>query len=220
VNTGDRVTCELFDEHADELALGQVGEPLRSNLLAHAGDCPHCHSLLDGLGTVVDRLLLVAPQAEPPAGFESRALARIGVPAVGRPSRRRTVVPVWVAAVALIAVGAGTFGVAWLTGDRSPPEAVAATIVTVNGAEVGEVRLIAAPHPHVLVTVDAPRPGSDLRHCELQRADGTWVKVGTWEAADLAAGVWAVGVDAELLDATAMRVTTDDGTVLATASFG
>jgi hypothetical protein len=45
------------------------------------------------------------------------------------------------------------------------------------------------------------------------------VKVGSWEVADLASGIWAVGIDASMLDATAMRVTSDDGTVLASAEF-
>lgn len=216
---GRPTSCELFDEHADELALGQVGEPLRGHLLAHAADCPHCHSLLDGLGTVVDRLLLVAPQAEPPAGFENRALARVGAPpaAVVRAIHTR-MLPVWVAAVASLVVGAGAVAAVWAVGDRSPAGPASAAIVAASGTEVGTVRLIADPRPHVLVTVDAPRPGAGLRHCELRLA-GRWVEVGTWEVADLAAGAWAVGIDADLLDATAMRVVDEDGAVLATAEF-
>ncbi len=100
------ITCDQFDLAADELALGQVDEPTRSRLLVHAANCPHCHSLLESLGTVADRLLLVAPQVEPPAGFESRVLARLdaGVPS---PVRRSTRVR-WLAAavVAILVAGA------------------------------------------------------------------------------------------------------------------
>jgi len=67
-------------------------------------------------------------------------------------------------------------------------------------------------------TVDNPRPGPGVRHCELLAPDGTWDEVGQWDAAGIASGVWAVGVDPTLLDATAMRIT-QDGAVLATATF-
>ncbi|MFM2077742.1 MAG: hypothetical protein RJA49_1632, partial [Actinomycetota bacterium] len=99
-------------------------------------------------------------------------------------------------------------------------QGASAEIVSAAGGHVGSVALMAEPAPHVLVTVTAPRPGSGLRHCELQRPDGEWVEVGTWDISDLAKGVWAVGIDATLLDSTAMRVTKDDGTVMATAAFG
>jgi hypothetical protein len=71
----------------------------------------------------------------------------------------------------------------------------------------------------VLVTVERPRPGPGTRFCELQLPDGTWVEVGSWELDEIASGVWAAGIDAELLDSGAMRITLDDGTVVATATF-
>lgn len=213
---GVRSACEHFDEHADALALGQVDEPLRSQLLAHSADCPRCHSLLDGLATVIDRLLLVAPHVEPPAGFEGRALGRIGVAATARRRTRRSrwlLAPAVAVAVA-VALVAGVMRLADdERGARETP------IVAATGAVVGSVRLVAEPEPHVLVTVDSPRPDPGVRHCELRRPGGTWAEVGTWEVADLAAGVWAVGIPPELLTATAMRVTLDDGTVVATAAF-
>ncbi len=207
------VGCEQFDVHADELALGQLDEPLRSALLAHAADCPHCRSLLDSLGTVADRLLLAAPRVEPPAGFETRALSRLDMGAARPP--RRSISLWWVAAVAGGMVLAGAFVAARLDGE---PKAATATIVAAAGGEVGSVQLIAEPTPHVLVTITAPRPGPATRNCELQRPDGTWVQVGWWDAADVASGVWAVGIDPTLLDATAMRIVSD-GDVLATAAF-
>ena len=207
--------CERFDAHADELALGQLDEPLRSELLTHAADCPHCHSLLDSLGTVADRLLLAAPQVEPPAGFESRALARLDASAAG--PARRSVGLWWVAAAAVagVMVFAGAFVAVRRDGE---PTVATAAIVAATGSEVGSVQLIAEPTPHVLVTIAAPRPGPGIRSCELQRPDGTWEEVGWWDAADIASGVWAVGIDPTLLDATAMRIISD-GDVLATATF-
>lgn len=212
------VGCEQFDERAEDLALGFVEEPLRSRLLAHAGACPACRSLLDGLGSVVDRLLLVAPQEEPPAGFESRALARIGAPPVV--NRERARVPLWAAAVAALVLGGFGFIAARRWVEPSPASGgPTAAIVAASGQEVGSVQLVAEPAPHVLVAISKPRPGPGVRNCELQRPDGSWVTVGSWEIADLASGIWAVGVDADLLGATAMRVTTPEGSVVATADF-
>ena len=218
MSTNPPIRCEQFDEGAEDLALGLLDEPHRSMLLAHAADCSMCQSLLDGLGTVVDRLLLVAPQVEPPAAFEIRALARIGTASVT--PRQRFRLPLWAAAVAALIVGAGGFVTARLLDSSSSPSAApTAVILTSAGLELGSVQLLADPAPHVLITIPTPRPDPGVRNCELQRPDGTWVHVGSWQVADIAHGTWATGIDTTLLDAAAMRITTQDGRVLATATF-
>lgn len=211
--THDRaVDCDGFDVLADELALGQVEEPVRGRLLAHASSCARCTALLDGLGLVADRLLLVAPEIEPPAGFETRALARLGVADTARPRRTGWRLPAAVAAAVVLAVVAFAIGRAG-SGDAARSAAIAAP----SGAVIGSVRLDDRPSPHVLVSIDAPRAEPGVRHCELQRPDGSWVRVGSWELADIEAGTWATGVERELLAATEMRIVTEDGSVLATA---
>jgi hypothetical protein len=212
------INCDEFDQHADDLALGRVDEPQRSQLLVHASTCPHCQSLLEGLGTVVDRLLLVAPHVEPPAGFESRALARIVATPV--PGRARFRVPLWAAAIVALSVGTTGFAVAHLLDQRSTPVvAPSAVILTPGNVDLGAVQLLADPAPHILVAIRAPRPEPGLRNCELQRPDGTWVHVGSWQVADIASGVWATGIDPALLNATAMRITAQDGAILGAATF-
>lgn len=218
MSSSPSIRCEGFDERADDLALGLVEEPDRSRLLAHAAGCPVCQSLLDGLGTVVDRLLLVAPQVEPAAGFESRTLARLGASsATPRPRGR---VALWVAASFALIVGAGGLLLGRIIdGSSTPPAARSATIVTSTGTELGLVQLVAVPTPHVLVTIPTPRSEPGVRNCELQLADGTWIKVGSWEVADIALGTWAAGIQTSWLGANAMRITTDTGVTLATATF-
>jgi anti-sigma factor RsiW len=214
MNPHDPTTCDLFDEHVDELALGQIDEPLRSRLLAHAASCPQCHTLLDGLGAVADRLLLGAPQLEPPAGFEGRVLARLHSAEEGkRPGSLRRWVGGAVAAALLVAAGAAAV---WRL-DRSDSAATAA-IVAVSGSEIGTAQLVDTPAPHIVVTIASPRPGPGRRMCELRLTGGDWETVGWWDATDIESGVWAVGIDARLLDAAEMRVTAD-GEVVATASF-
>lgn len=213
------LSCEEFDDRAEDLALGLVDEPDRSELLAHVVECPACQSLLDGLGTVVDRLLLVAPQVEPPAGFENRALARLGATPVA--PRQRFKVPLW--AVASVALVVGVSGIAlgrMIDGSPTRQSARRATIVTTTGTELGFVQLVADPTPHVLVTIPVPRAQPGVRNCELKLPNGTWIKVGSWKVSDIAHGTWAVGIENNLLGATAMRITTESGTTLATATFG
>lgn len=217
MNDSGPIDCETFDAHAEELALGQQEEPLRGRLLAHAGGCPWCHSLIDGLGAVADRLLLAAPQIEPPAGFESRALARLGAHE-GGPTRRLAGFRWLVGAAVVGAVAAaGVFLV--LAPDDQQATTTTAAIVSTAGTEVGSAQLVAEPMPHLVVSIVAPRPGPGIRTCELRRADGAWEEVGWWDAADIASGVWAVGIDPALLDATAMRITSG-GDAIATATFG
>ena len=109
------MTCAEVEELAAELALGGVGGAERAAALAHLARCDACRTLVDQLARAADTLLLLAPAVEPPAGFESRVLARIAAAAepvpLRRPSRRR----LWLgaAAVALVAAMSGV-GVAEL----------------------------------------------------------------------------------------------------------
>lgn len=209
-----RSDCERFDAHAVDLALGHVHEPLRAELVAHAATCSSCRTSLDELVSVTDHLLLLAPEVEPPAGFEARVLARLDERASPAPAPRRH----WLLlAAAAIVIVASAVVVGGLIGREDAP--AQAAIVTESGAEVGTVSLVSEPTPHVLVTIDLPRPGPGVRTCELQAADGTWHEVGSWEAADIYTGVWAVGIDDSLLEATAMRITSE-GDVVALGRFG
>ena len=83
MNGPPEMSCEEFDLDVDELAVGTLGEPERSRLLAHAAGCPGCEAELNWLAGLADRLLLLVPEVEPPAGFEAGVMARME----GRPPR-------------------------------------------------------------------------------------------------------------------------------------
>ena len=70
--------CRQVDGILVELALGQAGGEPRAQALAHVEVCARCGAELASLAAVADELLDLAPPAEPPAGFESRVLARVG----------------------------------------------------------------------------------------------------------------------------------------------
>ena len=75
--------CGESDAWGAELALGLLSGPDRAAGLSHMAACPTCRERVDDLSRVADRLLLLAPDAEPPAGFESRVLAAVNAAAMG-----------------------------------------------------------------------------------------------------------------------------------------
>src|SRR5512132_2791788 len=82
--------CDRTRELAAELALGILDGEQRAQALRHLAECPECRRAVEELTAVADELLMLAPEREPPAGFESRVLARLQPPpAATRPVRRR-----------------------------------------------------------------------------------------------------------------------------------
>jgi hypothetical protein len=86
------------------LALGVVGGEERARALEHLAHCPDCRRELELMSEVADELLLMAPEREPPIGFESRVLERVTPRAK---SKWRMVALAAAAAVVLAAVTAG-----------------------------------------------------------------------------------------------------------------
>ena len=96
--------CDEFADVAAELALGVLMGRERADALAHLERCDACREKVRQLTMTGEQLLGLLPAVEPAAGFESRALARLGIavpdvppPAVDGPavggrasSRRRT----------------------------------------------------------------------------------------------------------------------------------
>jgi hypothetical protein len=203
------VTCAEFDAEADELAVGALPEPRRSALLAHAAECASCAARLRALTDVADRLLLLAPSVEPPAGFESRVLARIGGSWTRHLPRALTAAAVVLALVAGVVLGRAG-------GDDGLRKA--SIVAASTGDAVGKVALVDEPHPHVLISLYEPRAGGGARSCELVLADGRRVDVGSWTYDEIKGGVWAAGIDDELLDAVSMRIL-DGDRVIARARF-
>ncbi len=106
-----RMTCEEVRELAPEVALEIISGDERARVIAHASTCPRCRALLEDLSDVSDSLLLLAPDKEPPAGFESRVLARIKEPIVRR-------LNLWAAAAVLAVAGATGAAVWWGTAEQ------------------------------------------------------------------------------------------------------
>jgi anti-sigma-K factor RskA len=82
------MTCEEFSNVAAELALGVLTGRERARALAHLDRCDACRDEVRQLTQTGEELLGLLPTAEPPAGFESRVLARIGIEPPAKKSRR------------------------------------------------------------------------------------------------------------------------------------
>ena len=208
------VECTRFAELAPELALGLADSDQRSELIEHANACIGCQRYLDSLTFASEQLLTGAPEVEPPSGFETRVLDRIcqsdaaAAVAVGTaPARRWGMWRALAVAAAVIVAAVGGVAIA-----HRPARTVIAgtvvqgTIVRADGSLAGVVRLLDAPRPMIVVTIGAPRRFEGRVTCELVLSDGRVVQVGSWSADDIAAGVWASGVSAELLHASRMNV--------------
>jgi hypothetical protein len=74
------MTCAELSEAVAELALGVLTGRERALAVTHLDDCDACREDLRQLTATGERLLELLPPAEPPAGFETRVLARLGLP--------------------------------------------------------------------------------------------------------------------------------------------
>jgi hypothetical protein len=75
------MTCAELADVAAELALGVLTGRERAVALAHLDTCDACREDVRQLMATGEQLLELLPPVEPPAGFETRVLARLGPPA-------------------------------------------------------------------------------------------------------------------------------------------
>jgi hypothetical protein len=75
------MSCEELAEVAAELALGVLTGRERATAIGHLDNCDECREDVRQLMVTGEQLLELLPPAEPPAGFETRVLARLGLPA-------------------------------------------------------------------------------------------------------------------------------------------
>jgi hypothetical protein len=80
--------CATIREALPEIALGIADGEQRARALAHIAGCPDCRRELEQLASLTDELIALAPQREPPPGFENRVLDRFPVRQPTRPPRR------------------------------------------------------------------------------------------------------------------------------------
>ena len=92
VSEVDEMSCDEFADSAAELALGVLTGRERARALAHLDQCDACRENVRQLALTGEELVGLLPAMEPPAGFETRVMDRLGLgspapaPAPAQPS--------------------------------------------------------------------------------------------------------------------------------------
>ena len=202
------MTCEDLRALAAELALDELTGNDRAVALDHLTSCDKCRALVADLASVADTLLLLAPEVEPPSGFESRVVARV----TPVPVRRRRLQLVAAAVVAVLAGGAAGLVLGHRGDTRSLP--VAAVLTSADGRTAGSVVLADGPDRMTCVFED-PRFGGAY-DVEVVLADGSTTDVGSFSA-EGAPWSWTVRLPIDAADVRVVRVLGEGGAVRATA---
>jgi anti-sigma factor RsiW len=226
-----------LEQELVELALGEVAEPRRSELLAHLSGCPRCRATYGEIVGAVDTALPAAPEAQPPAGFDARVLAALGIEggahAAGAGQARSRHTAWWArttstrlllaaAAVVLVAVG-GLVGAA-LVGDSSgsdqtaqpvPLAAGASLINNGDGEHVGTAAVAWMDQRRVLVvSVHSARAGVPYT-CRVLLAQGESKVLGRWTSSTDEGGTWVMPVPEGQLNT--LELVLDSGEVWSSA---
>jgi hypothetical protein len=228
----DEMNCDEMADLAAEMALGVLTGRERAQAIAHLDRCDACRENVRQLTETGEGLLGLLPSVEPPAGFESRVVARLGA-AGQRPARPKAAMPrpkltrrmLAAAAVALAAVASGLGG--WgLRGATSSPAAgntrtaaslYSAPLTTASHLTAGTVYLYDGSPRWMYMSVKIGSVNGTVI-CQLVERDGHVTTVGSFRLTG-GYGYWASPDHVNPDTVKGARLTTTNGTVLATASF-
>lgn len=221
------LSCAEVQDLAPEAGLGILNGLERARVLAHLEACPACAGLVEDTAHAADTLLTLAPQIDPPAGFDARLLARQRpLPARRRPTRRWAlggVVAASTAAALAVVVGVGGGG---QSGFRvQHPAAVAAlggraieaAPLQHNGQEVGQVFVYAGRPSWMFMTVDIDGPPKTVT-CEAQTATGDTIALGTFTTST-SYWSWGSRVNIAPNSIRTVRLVDSNGATVATATL-
>jgi hypothetical protein len=227
--------CDEFSPLTAELALGVLAGRERADAIAHLERCDDCRETVRQLAMTGEELVQLLPAVEPPPGFETRVMNRIGagvssdtpVPSdsrgrhrrrLPRPGRPRRVLAVAAVAVAVVAAGLGGWGLRTAAAPVSAPSPLsAAAMLSAGRAPVGHVYFYAGRSPWLYMSVDVGQ-GNTAVTCQLRGPDGRYTTLGTFRLND-GYGYWASPVAPARGPVTGARLVTPAGAVLATARF-
>lgn len=225
------MSCAEFHDSAAELALGVLTGRERAEALAHLDHCEACREHVRQLATIGEEMLGLLPFAEPPAGFETRVMDRLGlsVPAP-QPLRHRRRRPAWghefsprralaaaAVVVALLGAALGGWGLHASTAPASSALTSATMIAADDHSNVGEVYVFNGDQHWMYMSVDL-ESGNDTVICQLVDSNGHVTTVGSFRLAD-GYGSWGSPAWTGNGPPVGARLVTANGTVLATATF-
>ncbi len=205
---------------AAELALGALTGRERARAIAHLEKCRTCRAQVQRISLTGTQLLLLLPEHQPSAGFANGVIRRLPYPRRHREPRRASDRFPAVAA-AIIAATCALAGFAL----RPVPAREAASSTALRSAPfttashqaIGTVFVHGGSQPWLFMAVDTGT-GNRTVVCELNERDGHVITVGSFQLAS-GRGDWGSPEPDQAADITSVRLTTADGTVVATASF-
>jgi len=211
--------CDRLRDDAAELALGVLDGPERGEALAHLAHCEACRTLVRELTDVVDRVIALAPEAEPPPGFESAVVDQVRptAPARGGTSRRLVL-----AAAAAVLLAVGTLLGAQLAGRGDDAGGLEwAVMAAPGGDEVGEVWRYGDDGATLVVSVPAwaALPTGGPRYTlRVDLEGGRTTELGDFALGD-GRSSWGVTTDLDADAITAVSVVDDTGRVWCRGEF-
>ncbi|MCA1845698.1 MAG: hypothetical protein LC792_21390 [Actinobacteria bacterium] len=223
--------CDEFEEAAAELALGILPGDQRAQALAHLDRCHRCRLLVADLAHAVDTVVAAAPSTPPPREF-ARQAARAVVGEGGGPRRARArAAPRALVAGAVMAALAVTLTLgAPRPGIRSVPSgSVSGAALTAPGVRLAGLAPVGPERVAGVVFVQPSSPSwmfitvtddekASTYTCELEYADGTMVRAGTFSIRN-GAGTWHDDLLAGSTPVARVNVLDPDGTLVARATF-
>lgn len=209
----DRPGCAETRQVIPDLAAGVVPAEERAEALRHLARCGRCHRELEAQTAIVDELLGLVPERQPPAGFEARVLAPLQ--RKRRPRRLRAVA----LPAALVLIAAGTAGGAvWrhTAADRELAGTYRRTLAVAHGrylrtvpvdggdtAPAGYVFAYQGSPTWLFVTLTAAH-GSGPCRMSLTTRDGREIDLGTMDIRD-DRGSWGTTIPVAVHDILVMR---------------
>jgi hypothetical protein len=235
------MSCGEFGGVAAELALGVLTGRERAQAVAHLDQCDSCREHVRQLSLTGEEMLGLVPSREPPAGFESRVMARLGLaepapamaPSAGGSGSKSDKSPVrWsrrmltMAAVALavVACGLGGWALRGVTGSTSGGGSTAqaplreATLTSATDQNEGKVYLYDGSPRWLYMGVDTHDTSDKTVICQLETRSGRVITIGSFQLQG-GYGAWGSPDSVAASDVTGARITSMDGTVLASAQF-
>jgi hypothetical protein len=271
----DDMTCAELRDVAAELALGVLTGRERAAATAHLEQCQACREEVRQLTATGEQLLGLLPSAEPPAGFETRVLERLGMsappegqtesrqlprrehgprhrgsarggvrpgadqpgadrpagdrpPSVAgtrpgggrRPGRVRRALAATALGLAVIAAGLGGrrigVGTSPSTSSAAAP-LTSASLLSAAHSTVGNLFLYSGTPRWLYMYVNLGS-GDESVTCQVVGANGRATTIGSFWLAD-GHGAWGSQDPGNVGPLTGARLVSENGTVLATATF-
>jgi hypothetical protein len=234
---GPRGGCVDVEGSLAELALGILPGNDRAMVLAHVQGCEPCQAELEKLTLTADGLLELAPELEPPVGFEVDLFRRLGIsePAPESTIARRRIGRlvdrisskgrVMVAAAAVTVAVALGFGGGWVA-NPGPSVAVrpyehgatsATATLTSDTHAVGTVSTFAGAPGWMLMTVHAGNVSGWVT-CQVTVTGGQQVTVGSFRL-DHGYGAWSSRLPVSVPSIRSAQVITSSGVVIGSATL-